>query len=197
MHGYDEAGALQDWIAAVRSSANCSLNCTAAVTERRPRLNCTNREELHGTVNEDLFRLVDQIRIEDKYFDVSLSEIEEMLSAEGCSEWACEYYADGHDPVVLKFNLRTRRIDVPTAWTASLKLHGKPIDCIDWELRFRTADNSPVNESGWHRHLWDANVLSSTRCKRPVVDCDGGGLYIRHFVIRATSEMGILLQQEV
>ena len=42
---------------------------------------------MHGTAKKDLFRLVDQIRIEDKYFHVSLSEIERSATGEGCSEW--------------------------------------------------------------------------------------------------------------
>ncbi len=155
------------------------------------------RIRIGGECGND-FRLVERIRAEEKYFDVSLREIEDALSAEGCFECACEHSADGRDdPLVLRFNLRTRREDTPTAWTASLKLHGEPIDCIDWERRFRTADNGPANESGWHRHLWDADALSSKRRKRPLGDFAGDGLDIRRFVIRAASEMRILLRKEV
>ena len=143
------------------------------------------------------FRLVERIRSEDKYFDVSVREIEEVLSAEGCSEWVCEHYADGQDsPLVLKLNLSTKRPDIPISWSAALKLHGIRIDCIDHEHNFRTADKSGVEESGWHRHLWDETALNAERCKRPLTGFDGGGLDITRFVIRVASELRIRLPPE-
>ena len=144
------------------------------------------------------FHLVERIRNEEKYFDVSLREIEQVLSADGCLEWVCEHYVNGqHDPMVLKLNLSTKRPDIPISWSAALKLHGIRIDCIDHEPNFRIADRSRVEESGWHRHLWDANELNADRRKRPLIDFDGGGLDIRSFVLRVASELRICLPREV
>ena len=141
------------------------------------------------------FRLVERIRSDEKCFDVSLREIEEILDSKGCYELACEHHTNGQNsPLVLKLNLNTRRPDIPVSWSAALKFNGIRIDCIDHE--FRSSDKSYTEGLGWHRHLWDEVAQNADKKKHSLAGFDGGELDIRDFVIRVTSELRIRLSRE-
>ena len=137
------------------------------------------------------FQFTDQIRAEDKYFDVSLSEVEHTLRQEGKYEWFCDHYVNGSDPLVLRLNMNTGSA-YPTSWTAALKLKKTRIDGIDYEPIFKTADGRKGRrERGWHRHQWDTANNSAERCKHPLPRFGDGRLEITDFVIRVAAELRI------
>ena len=142
------------------------------------------------------FHLADRVRKEEKYFDVSLGEIERQLSRAGAFESVCEHDTEDDSEAVsleLKLNLYARS-KITNSWTASLKLHGVRIDGIDYESRFETEEGDPA--SGWHRHQWD-DVEKSAEKRKLLLDGFGNGLSgIRAFVIRVAKELGIRLNKD-
>ena len=140
----------------------------------------------------DDFCFTERIRTEEKYFDVSLSEVERTLTDSGRLECTCEHHVNGGGLFALKLNLYTRS-SLPTSWSAALKLNRTRIDGIDHESRFRTADRHGEWASGWHRHQWDRTTRSAERHKCPLPGFGSGQLGIRDFVLRVASELRIRL----
>lgn len=140
-------------------------------------------------MNDDDFCFAEQIRTEHKYFDVTLFEVLQFLLTEGCFQCSGEHFIDGGRFFVLQLNLYTKRAEMPTSWSASLKLRRQRIDCIDYEPRFKTNGGRVAN--GWHRHEWDPNARSAERRKRPLESFGSGKLGVREFLIRAASELRI------
>ena len=142
------------------------------------------------------FYLAEQIRTEKKYIDVSLGEIGRQLESAGVFDGVFEHDTEDDDgktvSVELKLNLHTRSRNV-NSWSASLKLHGIRIDCIDYENKFTTTDG--VLASGWHRHDWDAAGKSAERKKVPLNGFDNELSSIDYFVIRVTTELRIRLNR--
>lgn len=112
----------------------------------------------------DNFFFAERIRAEEKYFDMSLSEIERTLLHHGRLECDCEHYIDRGGIFEIRLNLYTKS-PLPISWSASLKLHRKRIDGIDYETRFKTTDQGGEWASGWHRHEWDRIAQSADRRK--------------------------------
>ncbi len=142
------------------------------------------------------FYIAEQIRTEEKYLDVSRGEIERQLESAGVFEGVFEHDTEDDDgetvSVELKLNLYTRPKYV-TSWSASLKLHGIRIDCIDYENKFTTATG--VRASGWHRHEWDAAENRAEKKKIPINGFDNERSRIDYFVIRVTTEFHIRLNR--
>ena len=143
------------------------------------------------------FYLAEQIRTEGKYLDVSRDEIGRALESAGVFEGVFEHDTEDDDgktvSVELKLNLHTRSRNVNYSWSASLKLHGIRIDCIDYENKFIAADG--VLASGWHRHDWDTAGKSAERKKVPLNGFDNELSSIDYFVIRVTTELRIRLNK--
>lgn len=102
------------------------------------------------------FHLVPQLRSEVKYFPCSRGALVRALTAKGKAEVRAEHVtldADGTEVFAdLRLNVNcTSRF--PFAWSASLKLHRKRVDGVDWESHFTQYDGTAA--SGWQRHLWD------------------------------------------
>jgi len=77
---------------------------------------------------------------------------------------------DGEETFVpLKLNL-TCMGSLVESWSASLKLHSKRIDGIDWHPRY--FDRYGVERNGWHRHDFDAVNLDD-KLRVPVDGFDG------------------------
>jgi len=142
----------------------------------------------------ELFHLVEQIRGEEKYFDVSRSELVRRLTAARSHEEYCDHDTTDHDGAtvspMLRVNLAARG---PGLFSASLKLHKICIDQIDYETIFDLPDGSKAY--GWHRHRWDALAKSAKRLKAPLPNFGDGLLQgdADTFLIRAFREMRILL----
>ena len=142
------------------------------------------------------FYLANHIRTEEKFFDVSSAEIGRQLESAGVFEAVCEHDTEDNDgetvSVELKLNLHTRSRNV-NSWSASLKLHGIRIDCIDYENKFTTSDG--VLASGWHRHDWDVAGKSAEKNKISLNGFEKDLSGIDHFVIRITKELRVRLNR--
>ena len=109
------------------------------------------------TPPHNLLPLAERFRQAEKYFDVSLAEIERKLDADG-GEYECraevEILGVDEEPVAaeLKLNINCKS-SIWATWSVSIKLHKITIDCIDHEQRFPTGGST--FGAGWHRHSWD------------------------------------------
>jgi len=126
-------------------------------------------------MRRELFAYVDQIRTNEKYFDVSREGILRLLLAR---KGACDLCTD-HEIVdengapvdaTLRLNISTRA-DSPLNWTMALKLHGVRIDGVDHESRFRAVGGGWAH--GWHRHVWEPADENADRRKVPITELDG------------------------
>lgn len=147
-----------------------------------------------GANARELFHLTERLRAADKYFDISHAEIERQLAAGGSCEvvWQHETADENGDPVgaELKLNVNCKS-SVWRNWSVSLKLHGIRIDCIDHESRFDAVDGTV--STGWHRHSWDTTRRTAERLKVPLAGFGESWSSREEFLIRAFSEMRILL----
>lgn len=150
---------------------------------------------MKGSHPTERFYLADRVREEEKYFGISLSEIERQLTRAGVFEGVCEHDIEDDGEAIsleLRFNLCARS-KITNSWTASLKLHGIRIDGVDYESRFTTEDGSLA--SGWHRHQWDS-VAKDAEKKKVLLSGFGKGLTgVSAFVIRVTKELRIRLDR--
>jgi len=76
-------------------------------------------------------------------------------------------------------------------WTASLKLHGKRIDGIDWHAKYKDPDGNM--RFGWHRHEFDISTRDD-KFRVPVDGFDGIERRVQ-FIGHALTVMGILLNE--
>jgi hypothetical protein len=143
----------------------------------------------------DYFPVADRIREDSKFFDVSLPQIDRDMDSEGGEvEYETEHYLDDIDgteaTIPLRLNLSCKSANV-VGWTASLKLHGKRIDGIDWHARYR--DKEGNWQSGWHRHDFDIGTRDD-KFRIPVDGFDGIDRRVQ-FIGHALRVMGILLNE--
>lgn len=138
---------------------------------------------------QDYFFLVDKIRADSKYFDVSIDEILRELDDEGGRvEYECEHTPTGcQDSVPLRLNIRCR--GPVHSWTIAVKLHCIRIDGIDWEGRYTDRDGQ--SRSGWHRHVFDDKSKSAENLKTSVEDFEDLSNK-QQFLFRAFGLMKIL-----
>lgn len=130
----------------------------------------------------DYFHLVDQIRGEEKYFDIAIGEIERSLEAP-TKQYKVECLHDltdlGEQGREVTLCLHVRCSDGCLAWTAALIMHGIRIDGVDWEPGI-----------GWHRHGWDPNQQHAENKKARVLGFESVATR-REFIERLMSEMKI------
>lgn len=137
-----------------------------------------------------LFHLVEQIRAEDKYFNISLSELSRKLADEGQYEVNWEHETVDVDGTTQVTNLRLNLARRGPTWAAALKLHRIRIDGIDWLRRYDDPDGNRC--SGWHRHNWN-ELEQNVSFHIPMPDFAGDRLTISDFLVRMCKEMRISL----
>lgn len=144
----------------------------------------------------ELLQVADKFRAAEKYFDVSLREIDRHLDAKGEVELTGEHEVaddDGESVAALlrlNINCRSKR---SVGWTISLKLCKTRIDGIDRENSYDATDGT--KQVGWHRHVWDSRIQSAELSKAPVQGFDDPKLVRSDFLLRAFSEMRILVSR--
>lgn len=142
----------------------------------------------------DYFHLVPQIRGAQKYFDISLSEIERQLehSQKFRFEGELTLEHDGEE-LTIPIQLNIGATNGCSAWAMSITLHNERIDCVDHEKTFLSMDGT--KESGWHRHIWDTNAKSCKTPKVPLPDL-AEDMSIHEFLVRSFQLMGVLLNAD-
>jgi hypothetical protein len=151
-----------------------------------------SKGEAEIPTGREFFHLVERIRSEQKYFDISRDEIETELYAGDSCEAYCSHEMDDNGEVVYpELRLNVKRRKQGRRWSVALKLHDTRIDGIDFESKFDLPNGSQAR--GWHRHEWDAKANSAERLKIPLGDFGGEILSAEEFLIRAFSELRILL----
>jgi hypothetical protein len=111
-----------------------------------------------GESERDFLHLVEQVKLEDKYFNYSRLEVANEIAANGVAELECEHGTsseNGPVDVPLRLYLKSRR----KYWSAALMMHGIRVDGIDWLPLYPCEDGSPG--SGWHRHRWNADDMNA------------------------------------
>jgi hypothetical protein len=97
----------------------------------------------------------------------------------------------GHVRIVI----RCRHLS-PTSWSMSIILNSSRfdgrIDGIDWEGLFVSTDGT--RHSGFHRHDWDAKVMSCERRKIPLTEFKPSSM--EQFVIQGLALLGVILRKE-
>lgn len=143
-----------------------------------------------------LLQWADEMRAAEKYFDVSLPEIERQLTATGCWELTCEQEVTDENgetvAAVLRLNISCKSRH-PAGWTIALKLCKERIDGIDRENRYDAMDGT--EKSGWHRHVWDSRTQSAKEGKQPIQGFDDPRLTRSDFLVRAFSAMRVLVSR--
>lgn len=120
----------------------------------------------------DYFHLAATIVEADKYFDISLAEIERELVSSGKFSHDTELVVDDNgDETAVNISIRLSWSTNPSSWSVAVLLHQKRIDCIDHEHKF--CDIHGNLRSGWHRHTWDENLSSCEQQKVAIADLDG------------------------
>ncbi len=141
-------------------------------------------------MRRELFDYVHKIRAADKYFDVSLQEIQRALLVQGKCDIYGEVDIEDENGLPVTASLRLNiagGADRPlTSWSLALKLHNVRIDGVDHEFRFDMPDGTFGH--GWHRHQWNASDESAERHKLPVGDhlqrlSDGHGFLVRSLTL--------------
>jgi hypothetical protein len=121
------------------------------------------------------FSLVQRIVAEEKYFNISRSELVRQLEAEGEADIETEHHTSDDYAnactVVLRLNIHCKHPNYVEGWTIALKLHNTRIDGLDCEAKFFGTDEAI--HAGWHRHVWDHKMSSAEKRKTPVRDFDG------------------------
>lgn len=145
----------------------------------------------------NLLHLAEQFREVDKFFDVSLAEIDRQLGRQGEAEYRAdsEVYDENGSRVGAEVRLNIN-CESPrrTGWSVSVKLHQIRIDCIDWEGWFNIAPGK--RGVGWHRHTWDRNAGDAENSgfgKQPVIGLDDETISRSEFLTRVFKEMRVLL----
>lgn len=138
------------------------------------------------------FYLVPQIRVDPKYFDVSIQEIlRSLLAPSGKFDLSEEHTTKDEFnidcPVIMRLNINCQS-KMAEGWTIALKLHRERVDGFDWEAEFTAADGTVGH--GWHRHQWSQREQSAKRAKIATPDLDGVGAR-EQFLIRTLSMMHI------
>ena len=142
----------------------------------------------------DFFHLVPQICGAQKYFDISLGEIERQLGHSNKFRFDGELILE-HDgeELMIPIHLNIGATNGSRAWTMSITLHNKRIDCIDHEPSFLSVNET--KEYGWHRHIWDANANSCETRKTPLADL-AQEMSLHDFLVRSFQLMGVLLNAD-
>ena len=142
----------------------------------------------------DYFHLVPQICGAQKYFDISLNEIERQLGHSNKFRFEGELILeDDGEEVTIPIHLHIGATNGCTAWTASITLHNERIDCIDHEKTFWSMNGT--KESGWHRHIWDVDAKSCKTPKIPLPDF-AEDMSLHDFLVRSFQLMGVLLNAD-
>jgi hypothetical protein len=81
----------------------------------------------------------------------------------------------------------------PTGWQIALVLDRR-IDGFDYEHRF--CDIHGNEQSGWHRHLWNANSQSAEVDRIAVSLFDKADMSFEGFLVRALRHMNIVLSRD-
>lgn len=144
----------------------------------------------------ELFHLVDKIRVDRKYFPVSLDEIERELSATGFFDCYGDYECDDDGQMAatrLRMNLRAPGGYVQS-WAVSLKLHDIRIDGIDHH-EWLALPNGKRGPGGWHRHEWLPSQRKAERRVR-MEKFDKGLKSLRLFLVKAFQELRIEVNKQ-
>lgn len=148
------------------------------------------RSKGERTAGRSFFHLVEQIRAEDKYFNVSRGELADKLGRDKYCEIVSEHETEDTDRAtvfpVLRLNLAVRG----PRWSASLKLHKIRVDGIDWHRTFDAPDGSKA--SGWHRHGWNA-AEHNAEIHVPIADFGDELTTVNDFLIRMSHVLRITL----
>lgn len=142
----------------------------------------------------DYFHLVPEIRGAQKYFDISLNEIERQLGHSHKFRFDGELILE-HDgeELTIPVHLHISSTNGCMAWHVSITLHNRRIDCIDHEKTF--VSNAGNKASGWHRHIWDEGAQSCEMPKLPLPDLLED-MELHDFLVRSFQIMGVLLNAE-
>ena len=143
----------------------------------------------------NLLPLAERFRQAEKYFDVSLAEIERKLDADG-GEYECraevEVVGVDGEPVAAELRLNINcRSSILANWSVSIKLHKIRIDCIDHERRFHVNDSKFA--TGWHRHSWDEKANNCENKQAGKIPLDG----FNHCQSRASFLLWVLKELRV
>jgi hypothetical protein len=133
---------------------------------------------------ESLFHLVPEIREAEKYFDVSLDDIESEIFKNGEFDLECEQSLKLRDGTTKFYNLRLNikcNPKYPESWATALKLHATRIDGIDWEAKFTVVQGDDAK--GWHRHEW--NVAEQHALQKTQIKGFDNANTTRDFILRA------------
>lgn len=143
---------------------------------------------------KDYFHLAARIAAESKYFDISQAEIERQLEHSGKFKFEGELpLEDDGEEVTIPLHLHIASTNGPEAWSVAITLHSVRIDCIDRESKYRDVEGN--DQTGWHRHLWDAASKSCEDHKVLVQDL-GDEISLHDFLVRCFGLMRILLNRD-
>ena len=93
------------------------------------------------------------------------------------------------ETVKLRIRLRVSGIPrFPAGWHVSLLLYNRRIDGFGYEERFTDTDG--VEQSGWHRHIWNEKTQDA-QAKKSVSLFNKGNASFREFLIWSFKEMGV------
>ena len=148
----------------------------------------------------NLLPLAERFRQAEKYFDVSLVEIERRLDGDG-GEYECraEVEVAGVDGVPVAAELRlniTCKSSIWANWSVSIKLHKVRIDGIDYEPRFPMGGGK--FGAGWHRHSWDETASDCDNKQAGKIPLDSFADHCQSrasFLIFALKELRVLLNK--
>lgn len=142
-----------------------------------------------GEPGRDFLYLMEQIKLEDKYFNYSRLEVANKIGSDGVAELECEHSTSSENGLIdvpLKLFIKTHR----KRWAAALLLNQIRIDGIDWLPRFPCKDGS--TGTGWHRHSWEPDEANpSVHIPLPVA-FGVGVTNVEEFLIRVSQEMRIV-----
>lgn len=151
-----------------------------------------SNSEIEHRKRRELFHLVERIRTEDKYFNVSRAELARQL--EGLDSWEIYSLHETEDedgaPVSAELRLNIARRPLPKLCSVALKLHQKRIDGIDYHERFDAPDGA--SHKGWHRHGWRTAERDAEQDRIPIPGFGNGLADIEEFLIRMGRELRIV-----
>ena len=142
---------------------------------------------------QERFYLVPAIIAVEKYFDCSIRDIICAFNAgrgRFDTTWPLEVFDERTgESVELELTLHVSGSpEYQLSWDVAVLLHNERIDGIGYHPWFNDVDGN--EQSGWHRHVWDARNKHA-KGKRATVGFDEEGLNFEGFLIRAFKELRI------
>ncbi len=142
---------------------------------------------------EHVFGCVPDIITERKWFDVSVDTILRKIDdGERVDLHGVHHRPDeaGGEEIALPIRLRiSGSPKYLESWDVCLLLYNRRIDGFGYEQRFD--DPEGIEQSGWHRHVWDEKSQSADRSKVSVSMFDHADITFRDFVMWSLKAMNI------